>query len=72
MTEGTMGGVNHQHRDDPHNVFGEMFRRGATVTPDGGERDGVDTMADLSHEPPAGADVNEVWSRGQRVDGTDR
>ena len=72
MTEKTMGGINHQHRDDPRNVFGEMFRRGATTTTDGGERGERDTMADLSHEAPAGTDVNDVWTRGQRGDAHDR
>ncbi|MFW5937366.1 MAG: hypothetical protein ACOCSN_00355 [Halanaeroarchaeum sp.] len=73
MTERTMGGVNHTNRDDPRNVFAEMFRRGASTTTDGGQRtDETDSMADVDHEAPDGTDANEVWARGRPVGSPDR
>ncbi|WP_259517949.1 hypothetical protein [Halanaeroarchaeum sp. HSR-CO] len=69
----TMGEVNHSHRDDPRNVFGEMFRRGASTTTDGGRRTtDAESMADVAHEAPDGTDANGVWTRGRKVGSPDR
>ncbi|MFB6125547.1 MAG: hypothetical protein ABEJ59_06275 [Halanaeroarchaeum sp.] len=68
MTE--MGDISHSHRDDPRNVFGELFRRGPGTATDGGEP-APRTMADVEHESPEGTDANHVWARG-RVPGADR
>ena len=62
----TMGGVSHVDRADPHNVFGEMFRRGPTESPDGGDRivDPSPSMGDVDHEAPFETHANHVWARG--------
>ncbi|MFB6069812.1 MAG: hypothetical protein ABEJ76_02205 [Halanaeroarchaeum sp.] len=71
MTD-TMDEVSHAHREDPRNVFGEMFRRGPDATADGGESAApAVTMADVDHEGPSGTDASGVWSRG-RVPGAHR
>jgi len=64
-----MNQVSHSHADDPRNVFGEMFRRGASTTADGGDRETIPrtTMGDVEHEAPSGTDANHVWARGRHV-----